>query len=153
MIRMRKEVPEIGWGDFTVLRVARRNVLALRYDWRNNSVVILHNLSGEPREFWVDVGLQAEEGSLLVNLLSGNTALPKSQRATASYSKATAIVGFASVACATFSTAAIREAYSHRKILAEIVVQITNSSTNAVTSPMWADHASPIQIPCSSDTT
>ena len=71
MIRMRKEVPEIGWGDFTVLRVARQDVLALRYDWRNNSVVILHNLSGEPREFWVDVGLQAEEGSLLVNLLSG----------------------------------------------------------------------------------
>jgi len=36
IIRMRKEVPEIGWGDFTVLNVRDPAVLALRYDWRNN---------------------------------------------------------------------------------------------------------------------
>ena len=39
IIRMRKEVPEIGWGDFTVLKVGDPGVLALRYDWRNNSVL------------------------------------------------------------------------------------------------------------------
>src|ERR1700721_3218367 len=36
MIRMRKEVPEIGWGNFTVLQTRTAEVLALRYDWRKN---------------------------------------------------------------------------------------------------------------------
>ena len=34
IIRMRKEVPEIEWGDFTELNVRNPAVLALRYDWR-----------------------------------------------------------------------------------------------------------------------
>ena len=50
IIRMRKEVPEIGWGDFAFVRTNNPKVLAMRYDWRNNSVVCLHNLSGEPKE-------------------------------------------------------------------------------------------------------
>src|SRR3984885_4372635 len=36
IIRMRKEVPEIGWGTFTVLPSGAPEVLILRYDWRNN---------------------------------------------------------------------------------------------------------------------
>ena len=44
IIRMRKEVPEIGWGDFEVLTTRDPAVLAIRYDWRNNSVVFVHNL-------------------------------------------------------------------------------------------------------------
>jgi maltose alpha-D-glucosyltransferase/alpha-amylase len=71
LIRMRKEVPEIGWGDFTVLRVAGHDVLAIRYDWKDNSVVVMHNFNAEPREVWLDVGLEGDQGSLLVNLLSG----------------------------------------------------------------------------------
>ena len=54
IIRMRKEVPEIGWGDFTVLSVRDPAVLALRYDWRNNSVLFLHNLHEQPREILLD---------------------------------------------------------------------------------------------------
>ena len=50
MIRMRKEVPEIGWGDFQLLATGDESVLAIRYDWRNNSVVFVHNLMGTPRE-------------------------------------------------------------------------------------------------------
>ena len=68
IIRMRKEVPEIGWGDFVVLKVRDRAVLALRYDWRNSAVLILHNLHGEPREILLDTGL-GDDGRLLVNLL------------------------------------------------------------------------------------
>jgi maltose alpha-D-glucosyltransferase/alpha-amylase len=68
IIRMRKEVPEIGWGDFEVLKVRDRAVLAIRYDWRNNSVVLLHNLHEEPREVSFDVGL-GEKGRRLTNLL------------------------------------------------------------------------------------
>jgi maltose alpha-D-glucosyltransferase/alpha-amylase len=69
IIRMRKEVPEIGWGDFAILKVKDPAVLAMRYDWRNNSVVFLHNLHEEPREIVFDVGL-GEIGNMLVNLLS-----------------------------------------------------------------------------------
>lgn len=42
---MRKEVPEIGGGDFIVLPTGSNDVFALRYDWPNNAVVIFHNLS------------------------------------------------------------------------------------------------------------
>jgi maltose alpha-D-glucosyltransferase / alpha-amylase len=68
---MRKEVPEIGWGDFKMLRAGGPEVLAMRYDWRNNSVVVLHNLSSAPQEVRVEVGLQGDDGTRLVNLLSG----------------------------------------------------------------------------------
>jgi maltose alpha-D-glucosyltransferase/alpha-amylase len=70
IIRMRKEVPEIGWGDYEILRMRDPAVLALRYDWRNNSVLILHNLDAEAREIAFDVGLEGEGGRLLINLLS-----------------------------------------------------------------------------------
>ena len=39
IIRMRKEVPEIGWGDFKVIGTRDPAVLVIRYDWRNNSVL------------------------------------------------------------------------------------------------------------------
>ncbi len=69
MIRMRKEVPEIGWGDFTIIPTRSSEVLAIRYDWRNNSVVVVHNLSAIPREVCLEMG-PSDEGCL-VNLLIG----------------------------------------------------------------------------------
>jgi maltose alpha-D-glucosyltransferase/alpha-amylase len=69
MIRMRKEAPEIGWGKFTVLQTRTAEILALRYDWRNNSVVVIHNLTAVPREITFSVGVENSE--CLVNLLSG----------------------------------------------------------------------------------
>ena len=60
IIRMRKEVPEIGWGEFKVLDAGDNAVLALRYDWRNNSVLFLHNFAGEPREVAFSTGLKGE---------------------------------------------------------------------------------------------
>jgi maltose alpha-D-glucosyltransferase/alpha-amylase len=72
IIRMRKEVPEIGWGEFQVLNIADHAVLGVRYDWRNNSVVFLHNFAADPREIEFSTGLQGEDGKLLVNLLSAD---------------------------------------------------------------------------------
>ena len=69
MIRMRKEAPEIGWGEFSILQTRTPEVLAIRYDWRNNSVVVVHNLSAIPREVWLK--LDAEGSDCLANLLSG----------------------------------------------------------------------------------
>ncbi len=67
LIRMRKEVPEIGWGDYTVLNTGKPGVLAIRYDWRNNSVLIVHNLKPEPVEIHLDVGC-GEHGNLLIDI-------------------------------------------------------------------------------------
>jgi maltose alpha-D-glucosyltransferase / alpha-amylase len=48
VIRMRKECPELGWGDFAALRTGHDEVLALRFAWRGNAMVTLHNLAGRP---------------------------------------------------------------------------------------------------------
>lgn len=69
MIRMRKEAPEIGWGEFSIVQTRTPEVLAIRYDWRNNSVVVVHNLGATPREVWLK--LDTEGSRCLANLLSG----------------------------------------------------------------------------------
>jgi maltose alpha-D-glucosyltransferase / alpha-amylase len=69
MIRMRKEAPEIGWGEFSIVQTRTPEVLAIRYDWRNNSVVVVHNLDAIPREVWLT--LDSEGSGCLANLLSG----------------------------------------------------------------------------------
>ena len=70
IIRMRKEVPEIGWGTFTVLSTGTPEVLALRYDWRNNSFVAIHNLGAAPREISLEVKAGFDQSCDLVNLLT-----------------------------------------------------------------------------------
>ena len=76
IIRMRQEVPEIGWGEYRVLPVKDPAVLALRYEWRGNVVVFLHNFDVEPK----DVAFRAEgtddEPATLSNLLDENHSDP-----------------------------------------------------------------------------
>ena len=45
-------------------------MLVIRYDWRNNSVLFVHNLDEKPREVTFAAGLPGETGKLLVNLLT-----------------------------------------------------------------------------------
>jgi maltose alpha-D-glucosyltransferase / alpha-amylase len=77
IIRMRKEVPEIGWGDFSFVRTKTSQVLAVRYSWRNNSVLCMHNLSGEPLEIKFAVEGTDHKNCVLVNLLSEDHAYPE----------------------------------------------------------------------------
>ncbi|MBX3619645.1 MAG: alpha-amylase family protein [Rhizobacter sp.] len=70
IIRMRKEVPEIGWGDFEILDAHDPQVLVMRYDWRNNSVLFVHNFDGTPREISFRSGVDGQAGQALINLLS-----------------------------------------------------------------------------------
>jgi maltose alpha-D-glucosyltransferase/alpha-amylase len=70
MIRMRKEVPELGWGDFSVLDLDEPGILAIRYDWRNVGVLTLHNLRDTAVE--VEVSLDRGAGMRLTNLLTGH---------------------------------------------------------------------------------
>jgi maltose alpha-D-glucosyltransferase/alpha-amylase len=70
MIRMRKEVPEFGWGDFSVVDVDQPGILALRYEWRNNEVLTLHNLRDQAVQ--VTLNLAGPNGTQLINLLTGD---------------------------------------------------------------------------------
>ncbi len=45
LIRTRRACPEIGWGACRILETGDSSVLALRYDWRGETVLLLHNLA------------------------------------------------------------------------------------------------------------
>jgi maltose alpha-D-glucosyltransferase / alpha-amylase len=67
MIRLRKECPEIGWGDWKILPTGSPSVLALRYDWRGNSLVVVHNFDERSQEVQIKPGVDG--GQNLVSLL------------------------------------------------------------------------------------
>jgi maltose alpha-D-glucosyltransferase/alpha-amylase len=50
LVRVRRACPEVGWGTCTVLPSDETSVLALRYDWEGDSLIILHNLSNRETE-------------------------------------------------------------------------------------------------------
>jgi maltose alpha-D-glucosyltransferase/alpha-amylase len=62
-IRARKEIPEIGWGECTILETDAPSVLALRYSWRNTSFFTLHNFV--ERDVVVHVDVDTPDGHLL----------------------------------------------------------------------------------------
>jgi maltose alpha-D-glucosyltransferase / alpha-amylase len=62
-IRARKELPEIGWGECSILETDAPSVLALRYVWRNTSLVTLHNFSDREATARFDVG--TKDGGVL----------------------------------------------------------------------------------------
>jgi maltose alpha-D-glucosyltransferase/alpha-amylase len=70
MIRVRKECPEISWGNFVVLRTNVPEVLAIRYDWRNTSLVTLHNFSNAKQT--VKLKVDTPTDGLLVEVFDGH---------------------------------------------------------------------------------
>ncbi|MDN3353707.1 alpha-amylase family protein [Actinomadura sp. DC4] len=46
-IQIRRECPELGWGDWEILDLGDSRVLGLAYRWREGRVVTLHNLSAD----------------------------------------------------------------------------------------------------------
>jgi maltose alpha-D-glucosyltransferase / alpha-amylase len=77
MIRMRKETPEVGWGDYSFLRTGRNDVLGLRFDWRGASVITLHNFSADPVEVRVRAHGKDEQPQLLINLIANEHSKPE----------------------------------------------------------------------------
>ncbi|MBC7451082.1 MAG: alpha-amylase family protein [Cytophagales bacterium] len=56
MLRLRKQCPEIGTGDWEILASDSPHVLIMRY-WKNeHSVIVIHNFSDAPQEiqFYID---------------------------------------------------------------------------------------------------
>ncbi len=70
IIRVRKECPEISWGNFVVLRTNVPEVLAIRYDWRNTSLLTLHNFSSAKQT--VKVKVDTDHDGLLVEVFDGH---------------------------------------------------------------------------------
>jgi maltose alpha-D-glucosyltransferase/alpha-amylase len=71
MIRLRKECPEIGWGDWKILSTGAPSVLAMCYTWRRNSLVVVHNFRDQPCEASIKPGVEGADR--LVNLLVEDT--------------------------------------------------------------------------------
>jgi maltose alpha-D-glucosyltransferase/alpha-amylase len=71
MIRRRKETPEIGFGDCTVLDGGASAVLVHRLDWDGRAVIFVHNLS--PAAQHVDVALvDLDDADTMIDLLGGD---------------------------------------------------------------------------------
>ncbi|HEY0388630.1 MAG TPA: alpha-amylase family protein [Gaiellales bacterium] len=68
LIRARKECPEIGWGDWEILRTRPVNALAMQYTWRGTSLVCVHNLAAHPVE--VSLRPESDRRGVLANLMT-----------------------------------------------------------------------------------
>ncbi|MGA0559849.1 alpha-amylase family protein [Larkinella sp. VNQ87] len=67
LIRLRKECPEIGSGDWQILDTNGIPVLAMHYHRTGNSLIILHNFDEKPQE--VTLTLNRGQTSRLVDLM------------------------------------------------------------------------------------
>ena len=54
-IRMRRECPEISWGDWKILETNADDVLVMEYTWRGHSLIVLHNFADKPRAVRIPV--------------------------------------------------------------------------------------------------
>ena len=69
-IRMRKECPEISWGDWKILKTNADDVLVMEYTWREHSLIVLHNFVDKPRAVRIPVITAGTQ--VLVDLLATN---------------------------------------------------------------------------------
>jgi maltose alpha-D-glucosyltransferase/alpha-amylase len=69
-IRMRRECPEISWGDWRIIDAEEPGVLIMRYDWDDHTVVVLHNFTDKTRTPRIDGRFAGHR--LLVDLLAKN---------------------------------------------------------------------------------
>jgi maltose alpha-D-glucosyltransferase/alpha-amylase len=69
-IRMRKECPEISWGDWKFVETNEVDVLVMEYTWHDHSLIILHNFADKPRA--VRISEKAAGTRTLVDLLWTN---------------------------------------------------------------------------------
>ena len=69
-IRMRKECPEISWGDWRILETNADDVLVMEYTWREHSLIVLHNFADKPRA--VRIPAKSVGTQMLVDLLWTN---------------------------------------------------------------------------------
>ena len=77
-IRMRRECPEISWGDWKILKTNADDVLVMEFTWRGHSLIVLHNVVDEPRA--VRIPLSTAGTPVLVDLLWTNDSRTEGRR-------------------------------------------------------------------------
>jgi maltose alpha-D-glucosyltransferase / alpha-amylase len=68
LIRLRKECPEIGWGQWQILKTGVPQILAMHYSWQGKSLVVVHNFDNKMHEISLD--LKQPEGVPLIDLMT-----------------------------------------------------------------------------------
>jgi maltose alpha-D-glucosyltransferase/alpha-amylase len=69
-IRMRRECPEISWGDCKIVDARRPGVLVMQYDWRGHRLIILHNFTSKTQA--VPLSAETAKARKLTDLLWTN---------------------------------------------------------------------------------
>ena len=73
-LRMRRECPEISWGDWTLIDTGTPGLLVMRYQWHGHSLLFAHNFGRQPRAVWLDARHAGAER--LVDLLGDAHSAP-----------------------------------------------------------------------------
>jgi maltose alpha-D-glucosyltransferase/alpha-amylase len=69
-IRMRRECPEISWGDWKIIETSEPGVLIMRYQHDGHVLITLHNFTDKPRAPWLEPSVVNHK--LMVDLLARN---------------------------------------------------------------------------------
>ena len=75
VIRLRKEVPEIGWGTYRIIETPR-DILAIRYDWQGAAMLCVHNLGDRRMEVLIDGEARHDGDDGMMCLLTRQRSLP-----------------------------------------------------------------------------
>lgn len=75
MIRLRRECPEIGWGDWRILSTGCLEVLAIQYEWQGRSLIVVHNFDERPHE--IRLRTSGDGGDRLIDLLSSDVSIAR----------------------------------------------------------------------------
>jgi maltose alpha-D-glucosyltransferase / alpha-amylase len=70
LIRIRKECPEIGWGDWEIIDSGVPQILAILYSWQDSHLLVVHNFDEKMHE--VELNLKERKGAALVELTESN---------------------------------------------------------------------------------
>jgi maltose alpha-D-glucosyltransferase / alpha-amylase len=77
-IRVRRECPELGWGQWRTLDAGDPHVLVIDTRWRDGRVVTLHNLSAEPATVRLPANLDGQAPAGEVRQVLGDSGPPHS---------------------------------------------------------------------------
>ncbi len=72
-LRVRKECVEVSWGDWRILPMESRGLLAMRYDWQEHTFIAVHNFDSKPA---VATMSRKDADGKLVSLLSDRDSVP-----------------------------------------------------------------------------
>jgi maltose alpha-D-glucosyltransferase/alpha-amylase len=68
LIRQRREMPEIGFGSWSLLPVSDPAILALSYQWGERRAIVIHNLAFDRKEVSFPLGQRQEKLILTARL-------------------------------------------------------------------------------------